>query len=111
MLANISDEFIFTDILKFADINNLANTTITKVPAVRAVTAKAVEAHAPVKHDDYPPGFGGGSALLDTYLQYIGENVFGESTKPFFKNLGFLDLHWWTLEYLIKNIIARRIVP
>ncbi|XP_022121876.2 protein abrupt isoform X2 [Pieris rapae] len=62
-------------------INNLTNTTITKVPAVRAVTAKAVEnlphGMTGMKHDDYPPGFGGGSALLDTYLQYIGENVFG----------------------------------
>lgn len=65
-----------------SDINNLANTTITKVPAVRAVTAKTAE-HLPhglagLKHDDYPPGFGGSSAILDTYLQYIGENVFGE---------------------------------
>ncbi|XP_047545304.1 protein abrupt isoform X3 [Vanessa atalanta] len=62
-------------------INNLTNTTITKVPAVRAVTAKAVEnlphGLSGMKHDDYPPGFGGGSAILDTYLQYIGENVFG----------------------------------
>ncbi|XP_069356109.1 protein abrupt-like isoform X2 [Maniola hyperantus] len=62
-------------------INNLTNTTITKVPAVRAVTAKAVESlpHGltAMKHDDYPPGFGGSSAILDTYLQYIGENVFG----------------------------------
>ncbi|CAH2104139.1 unnamed protein product [Euphydryas editha] len=60
-------------------INNLTNTTITKVPAVRAVTAKAVEdlPHGLplLKHDDYRPGFG--SAILDTYLQYIGENVFG----------------------------------
>lgn len=49
------------------------------MPAVRAVTAKAVESlpHGlGLKHDDYPPGFGG-SAILDTYLQYIGENVFG----------------------------------
>ncbi|XP_050670383.1 protein abrupt-like isoform X3 [Leptidea sinapis] len=62
-------------------INNLTNTTITKVPAVRAVTAKAVEnlphGMATMKHDEYPPGFGGGSAILDTYLQYINENVFG----------------------------------
>ncbi|VVC88427.1 unnamed protein product [Leptidea sinapis] len=62
-------------------INNLTNTTITKVPAVRAVTAKAVEnlphGMAAMKHDEYPPGFGGGSAILDTYLQYINENVFG----------------------------------
>ncbi|XP_061385617.1 protein abrupt isoform X1 [Danaus plexippus] len=62
-------------------INSLANTTITKVPAVRAVTAKTVEnmphGLSGMKHDDYPPGFGGGSAILDTYLQYIGENVFG----------------------------------
>ncbi|XP_041969386.1 protein abrupt isoform X3 [Aricia agestis] len=62
-------------------INNLTNTTITKVPAVRAVSAKAVE-NLPhgigrMKPEDYPPGFGGGSAILDTYLQYIGENVFG----------------------------------
>ncbi|KAF9409047.1 hypothetical protein HW555_011471 [Spodoptera exigua] len=62
-------------------INNLANTTITKVPAVRAVTAKTVEnlphgLTAGLKHDDYPPGYGGSSALLDTYLQYIGENMF-----------------------------------
>lgn len=64
----------------FADINNLTNTTITKVPAVRAVTAKTVEnlPHNLLKHEDYPPGFGGGSAILDTYLQYIGENVFGK---------------------------------
>lgn len=52
------------------------------MPAVRAVTAKAVEnlphGLSGMKHDDYPPGFGGGSAILDTYLQYIGENVFGE---------------------------------
>ncbi|XP_048484140.1 protein abrupt isoform X4 [Plutella xylostella] len=60
-------------------INSLANTTITKVPAVRAVTAKTMELPPGLglKHDDYPPGFGGGSAILDTYLQYIGENVFG----------------------------------
>lgn len=44
---------------------------------MRAVSAKALEPAA--KHEEYPPGFGGGSALLDTYLQYIGENVFGES--------------------------------
>lgn len=61
----------------------MANTTITKVPAVRAaVTAKAVELPPGLaalgKHDDYPPGFGGSSAILDTYLQYIGENVFGK---------------------------------
>lgn len=50
------------------------------MPAVRAVTAKTAEGlpHGlGLKHDDYPPGFGGGSAILDTYLQYIGENVFG----------------------------------
>ncbi|XP_038209925.1 protein abrupt-like isoform X1 [Zerene cesonia] len=68
-------------------INNLTNTTITKVPAVRAVTAKTVE-NLPhgltgMKHDDYPPGFGGGSAILDTYLQYIGENVFGMNPAKF----------------------------
>ncbi|XP_022820497.1 protein abrupt-like isoform X3 [Spodoptera litura] len=61
-------------------INNLANTTITKVPAVRAVTAKTVEnlphGLAGLKHDDFPPAYGGNSALLDTYLQYIGENMF-----------------------------------
>ncbi|KAL4704652.1 hypothetical protein ACJJTC_013436 [Scirpophaga incertulas] len=64
-------------------INNLANTTITKVPAVRAVSAvsaKAVEAlpHAlaALKHDDYPPPYGN-SAILDTYMQYFGENLFG----------------------------------
>ncbi|XP_063839026.1 protein abrupt-like [Ostrinia nubilalis] len=61
-------------------INNLANTTITKVPAVRAVTAKAVESlpHglAGLKHDDYPPHYGN-SAILDTYMQYFGENLFG----------------------------------
>lgn len=61
------------------DINSLANTTITKVPAVRAVTAKAVESlpHglSGLGPDDYRPGFGAGSALLDTYLQYIGENL------------------------------------
>lgn len=61
-------------------INNLANTTITKVPAVRAVTAKTVEniphGMGPLKHDEYPPGYGGSSALLDTYLQYFGENMF-----------------------------------
>ncbi|XP_049708320.1 protein abrupt isoform X1 [Helicoverpa armigera] len=67
-------------------INNLANTTITKVPAVRAVTAKTVEnlphgLTAGLKHDDYPPGYGGSSALLDTYLQYIGENMFGMNAK------------------------------
>ncbi|XP_075992783.1 protein abrupt-like isoform X2 [Anticarsia gemmatalis] len=67
-------------------INNLANTTITKVPAVRAVTAKTVEniphgLGAGMKHDDYPPGYGGSSALLDTYLQYIGENMFGMNAK------------------------------
>ncbi|XP_026314417.1 protein abrupt isoform X2 [Hyposmocoma kahamanoa] len=60
-------------------INSLANTTITKVPAVRAVTAKAVESlpHglSGLGPDDYRPGFGAGSALLDTYLQYIGENL------------------------------------
>ncbi|GBP51411.1 Protein abrupt [Eumeta japonica] len=67
-------------------INSVANTTITRVPAVRAVTAKAVEAHGH-KHDDYPPGFGGGSAILDTYLQYIGENVFGEYHSHGFFNL------------------------
>ncbi|XP_026726683.1 protein abrupt-like isoform X2 [Trichoplusia ni] len=66
-------------------INNLANTTITKVPAVRAVTAKTMEnlphgLSAGLKHDDYPPGYGG-SALLDTYLQYIGENMFGMNAK------------------------------
>lgn len=69
----------FIKAIFFSDINNLTNTTITKVPAVRAVTAKAVESlpHGlGLKHDDYPPGFGG-SAILDTYLQYIGENVFG----------------------------------
>lgn len=47
---------------------------------MRAVTAKTAEGlpHGlGLKHDDYPPGFGGGSAILDTYLQYIGENVFG----------------------------------
>ncbi|CAG9784149.1 unnamed protein product [Diatraea saccharalis] len=61
-------------------INNLANTTITKVPAVRAVTAKTVEnlPHSLVglKHDDYPPPYGN-SAILDTYMQYFGENLFG----------------------------------
>lgn len=67
-------------------INNLANTTITKVPAVRAVTAKTVEniphgLSTGMKHDDYPPGYGGSSALLDTYLQYIGENMFGMNAK------------------------------
>lgn len=69
--------------VSFTDINSLANTTITKVPAVRAVTAKTVEnmphGLSGMKHDDYPPGFGGGSAILDTYLQYIGENVFGKT--------------------------------
>lgn len=30
-----------------------------------------------MKHDDYPPGYGT-SSLLDTYLQYIGENMFGK---------------------------------
>lgn len=69
-----------------SDINSLANTTITKVPAVRAITAKTHETNMPhgmgpgMKHDDYPPGYGGSSALLDTYLQYIGENMFGEFT-------------------------------
>lgn len=67
----------------------MANTTITKVPAVRAVTAKTVEniphGMGPMKHDEYPPGYGGSSALLDTYLQYIGENMFGE-TKIFIQN-------------------------
>ncbi|XP_030024807.2 protein abrupt isoform X1 [Manduca sexta] len=66
-------------------INSLANTTITKVPAVRAVTAKTMEnlphGMGPLKHDDYPPGYGGSSALLDTYLQYIGENMFGMNAK------------------------------
>ncbi|KAJ0182158.1 hypothetical protein K1T71_002880 [Dendrolimus kikuchii] len=66
-------------------INNLANTTITKVPAVRAVTAKTMEnlphGMGPLKHDEYPPGYGGSSALLDTYLQYIGENMFGMNAK------------------------------
>ncbi|XP_052758566.1 protein abrupt [Galleria mellonella] len=62
-------------------INNLANTTITKVPAVRAVTAKTVENHPHgmstiMKHDDYPPGYGG-SAIFDSYMQYLGENIFG----------------------------------
>ncbi|XP_049869414.1 protein abrupt-like isoform X3 [Pectinophora gossypiella] len=61
-------------------INNLANTTITKVPAVRAAAAKTLEGVPPglggLKHDDYPPNFGGGSALLDTYLQYMSENMF-----------------------------------
>lgn len=64
----------------FPDINNLANTTITKVPAVRAVTAKAVESlpHGlGLKHDDYPPPYGN-SAILDTYMQYFGENLFGK---------------------------------
>ncbi|XP_060810714.1 protein abrupt [Amyelois transitella] len=60
-------------------INNLANTTITKVPAVRAVTAKTLEnlphnLGAAMKHDDYPPGYGG-SAILDTYMQYFGMNA------------------------------------
>ncbi|KAL0895182.1 hypothetical protein ABMA27_013630 [Loxostege sticticalis] len=61
-------------------INNLANTTITKVPAVRAVTAKAVEnlphGLSGRQHDDYPPHYGN-SAILDTYMQYFGENLFG----------------------------------
>lgn len=66
--------------LSISDINNLANTTITKVPAVRAVTAKAVEnlphGLSGLKHDDYPPHYGN-SAILDTYMQYFGENLFG----------------------------------
>ncbi|XP_063376704.1 protein abrupt isoform X1 [Cydia fagiglandana] len=53
-------------------INSLANTTITKVPAVRALAARAAEgAHAPApRRDDYP--YTAGSTLIDTYLQYIG---------------------------------------
>lgn len=49
---------------------------------MRAVSAKTMEGlpHGLMgKHEDYPPpGFGGGSAILDTYLQYMGENVFGK---------------------------------
>ncbi|XP_047987956.1 protein abrupt isoform X3 [Leguminivora glycinivorella] len=54
------------------NINSLANTTITKVPAVRALAARAAEsAHAPApRRDDYP--YTAGSTLIDTYLQYIG---------------------------------------
>lgn len=77
---------MFFFVYLFADLNSLANTTITKVPAVRAaISAKAISENLPHalgglggKHEDYPPGFGGSSALLDTYLQYINENVFGE---------------------------------
>ncbi|XP_028043758.1 protein abrupt isoform X2 [Bombyx mandarina] len=76
-------------------INSLANTTITKVPAVRAAAAKTVEGAphglAPLKHDDYPPGYGGSSALLDTYLQYIGENMFGMNAKLAQMNAMHLD--------------------
>lgn len=49
---------------------------------MRAVTAKTAESlphgvATGLKHDDYPAGYGGSSALLDTYLQYIGENMIG----------------------------------
>lgn len=75
------EDTIIIKTISSTDINNLANTTITKVPAVRAVTAKTVEnlphGLAGLKHDDFPPAYGGNSALLDTYLQYIGENMFG----------------------------------
>ncbi|KAI5636036.1 BTB/POZ domain-containing protein [Phthorimaea operculella] len=58
-------------------LNNLANTTITKVPAVRAVTAKSAETLPGMKDaGDYPPAGFGGSALLDTYLQFMSENMF-----------------------------------
>lgn len=59
---------------------------------MRAVTAKTVE-NLPhglgtgMKHDDYPPGYGGSSALLDTYLQYIGENMFGTLFISKYKDL------------------------
>ncbi|KAI8428351.1 hypothetical protein MSG28_002537 [Choristoneura fumiferana] len=54
-------------------INSLANTTITKVPAVRALSVRAAEgALAPARRDDFAPGYGAGSTLIDTYLQYIG---------------------------------------
>lgn len=74
--------FHFSIKVSSPDINNLANTTITKVPAVRAVTAKTIGElphglAAGLKHEDYPAGYGGSSALLDTYLQYIGENMLG----------------------------------
>ncbi|KAJ2953964.1 hypothetical protein O0L34_g1607 [Tuta absoluta] len=58
-------------------LNNLANTTITKVPAVRAVSAKSAETLPGLKDaSDYPPTGFGGSALLDTYLQFMSENMF-----------------------------------
>lgn len=62
------------------DINHHhSNTTITKVPAMKAVTAKSIDSIAQNltgKSEDYPAALGG-SVILDTYLQFMAENSFG----------------------------------
>ncbi|XP_077295263.1 BTB/POZ-zinc finger protein abrupt isoform X2 [Arctopsyche grandis] len=60
------------------NLNHHSNTTITKVPAMKAVTAKSIDSIAQNltgKSEDYPAALGG-SAILDTYLQFMAENSF-----------------------------------
>lgn len=57
-----------------------SNTTITKVPAIKAIAAKSIDSIAQNlsgKQEDYPAALGG-SAILDTYLQFMAENTFGK---------------------------------